>query len=74
LIWWAIGLWKMEGVKMKSTRFPFLHKKQQVFPSMISTLVTGNLSPFAGWAGKWGQVSTPAILCVGAFWKETGNG
>ncbi|GGE14083.1 hypothetical protein GCM10011571_14410 [Marinithermofilum abyssi] len=61
---------------MKSTRFPFLHKNQQeVRYSMISsTFVTGHLSPFAGQAGKGGQVSTPALLCVGTFSKVTGNG
>jgi hypothetical protein len=60
---------------MKSTRFPFLHKNQQVHHPMISsTFVTGNLSPLAGQAGKGGQVSTPALLCVGTFSKATGNG
>jgi hypothetical protein len=61
---------------MKSTRFPFLRKNQQVRHSMISrTFATGILSPLlAGRAGKGGQVSTPALLYVGAFSKATGNG
>jgi hypothetical protein len=59
---------------MKSTRFPFLRKNQQVRHSMISrTFATGILSP-PGRAGKGGQVSTPALLYVGAFSKATGNG
>ncbi|WP_212773145.1 hypothetical protein [Polycladomyces abyssicola] len=41
---------------------------------MISTLVTGNLSPFAGWAGKWGQVSTSAISVLGRFGRKRETG
>jgi hypothetical protein len=38
-----------------------------------SALVVGDLLPFAGRAEKKGQVSSPALLSVGAFSKVMGN-